>query len=402
MKLDYRHTTAALCGGLITGAITNNLPPLFFLIFRERLGVSLAGIALLVTLNFLTQLVMDLLAALFGDRIGRRVLLVASAILSSLGTLFLGVLPFLFENAFYGLLIATVLGACGSGLAEATSSPTMEDCPLRGKTAMMSFLHSFYCWGIVLVVLLTTAFLAVFGKEYWWLAAILFSLFPAANALFLAAVPIPEPKDRKEESTAPASSASPASPSLLCPAFLICLVMMVAAGASELSINQWISAFVEEGLSMDKALGDLLGTCLFALLMGSSRLLFALFSTRLAPVRLLLLLASVAAVAYPLAALSGTPAVSLIFCALLGLSVGALWPGTLSLTAARFPRGGTRMFSLCALFGDLGCSAGPALVGLVADSKGGSIGAGLATAAVFPLLLVFLLLLFSVGKRKPQ
>ena len=395
MKLNYRHTVAALSGGLITGAITNNLSPLFFLIFRERLGVSLSEIALLVTLNFVTQLIVDLLAALFAERIGRRPLLVASAVLSSLGTLALGVLPLLLQNAFLGLALATVAGACGSGLGESIISPTMEDCPLDRKAGMMSFLHSFYCFGVVGVVLLTTAFLALFGKESWWIASILFSLLPAVNALFLSLVPLPE----GEGSSATAASPVPA-PSFFCPIFLLYLFMMIAAGASELSINQWISAFAEEGLGLEKALGDLLGTCLFALLMGTARLSMAVLSARWPLSRLLLLLASATAVAYPLAALIKLPAVSLLFCGVLGLSVGALWPGVLSLTAERFPSGGTRMFSLSALFGDIGCSVGPALVGLVADREGGSIAAGLATATAFPVLLVLLLLLASVKRQK--
>ncbi len=396
MKLSYRHTVAALSGGLVTGAITNNLSPLFFLIFRERLGVSLSKIALLVTLNFVIQLIVDLLSALFAERIGRRPLLVASAALSSLGTLSLGVLPFLFADAFPGLVIATAAGACGSGLGESIISPTMEDCPLDRKASMMSILHSFYCFGIVAVVLLTTGFLAVFGKEYWWLAAVLFSLFPAVNAVFLALVPIPE--EKKAEGAA--VSASTPAPSLLRPIFLLYLFMMIAAGASELSINQWISAFAEEGLGLTKALGDLFGTCLFALLMGTARLLLAGLSTRWPLSRLLFVLAIASAVAYPLAALIKLPAVSLLFCGVLGLSVGALWPGVLSLTAERFPHGGTRMFSLCALFGDIGCSTGPALVGLVADSEGGSISRGLAIAGAFPVMLVLLLLAASLTSRK--
>lgn len=395
-SLTYRHTITACCLSSVTMAATNNLPPLLFLIFHESFGIPLSRITLLITANFVIQLTVDFLAALFADRVGYRPLIVLSGLFSAVGLCCLGTLPFLFSSAWLGLLLGDVLYALGSGLGEALVSPLVEACPTRNKAAMMGFLHSFYCWGSVLVILLSTAFLALGGKELWWLLPLLWATLPAFNSVALAVVPLPP-----MESAARPSAASTAPPHLSLlrrPLFWVFLVVMAAAGASELSMNQWVSAFAEAGLGIGKAVGDLLGPCLYVALMGTARLFFARMSERI-DLRLFLILGGLGGtLGYLLAALSPSPALALVGCGVVGLSVGMLWPGALSLAAARLENGSTLLFSLCALFGDLGCSLGPTAVGLIASLTGGSIARGLLLAAAFPLL--FALLLLAVGKEK--
>ncbi len=389
--LTYRHTVTACCGGSFTLAISNNLAPLFFLIFHDDFGIPLARITVLITLNFVIQLTVDLLAALFADRIGYRPMLVGSALFSAAGLLCLGTLPFVFENAMWGLLIADMLYAFGGGLGEAIISPTVEACPMKNKAGMMGFLHSFYCWGTVVVVLLSTAFLAAFGKGNWWLLPLLWSVIPIVDALLLAIVPIPELE---------AGERGDGVKGLLRrPLFFTFLFFMFAAGATELSMSQWASAFAESGLGVTKSVGDLAGPCLFACLMGVSRVFFAAKSEKINLPVFLTVSATVSVGAYLLAALAPDPALSFLGFAVSGLSVGMLWPGLLSVAAAHFPKGGTPLFSVCALFGDLGCSLGPTLVGLAADANGGDLAHGLLLATAFPAILAVGLLVLIGSKR---
>lgn len=391
MKLGYRHTITACCLGSVTLATSNNLAPMLFLIFHESFGISLSRITLLITLNFAIQLTVDLLAALLADRIGYRPLLMASAFLAALGLVSYGTLPFLLENAFAGLLIADALCAIGGGLGEALVSPTVEACPTKNKAAMMGFLHSFYCWGTMLVILLSTAFLAIFGKDAWWWMPLLWSIIPFANTVFFGLVPLPVLEGGEDEGAG-------VRPLLVRPLFWMFLVMMLLSGASELSMSQWASAFAEAGLKVSKSVGDLTGACLFACLMGLARVFYAKMSERIDLRRFLLASSVLAVSSYLLCALAKAPALSLIGCAITGLAVGMLWPGLLSLAAARFPHGGTPLFSLCALFGDLGCSLGPTLVGFAADARGGALSFGLLLASAFPLVLAVMLLCLGNGK----
>ena len=391
MKLTYRHTVTASCLGSVTLAISNNLAPMLFLIFHESFDISLARITLLITANFIIQLTVDFLAAILADRVGYRPLLMASALLAALGLVSYGTLPFALENAFLGLLIADILCAIGGGLGEALISPTVEACPTKNKAAMMGFLHSFYCWGTMGVILLSTAFLAIFGKDNWWLLPLLWSVLPFANTAFLGLVPLPALEGGED-------TGAGVRPLLVRPLFWGFLVMMLLAGASELSMSQWASAFAEAGLGVSKSVGDLTGACLFACLMGLARVFYAKMSERIDLRRFLLASSVLAVCSYLLCALVNTPALSLIGCAVTGLAVGMLWPGLLSLAAARFPRGGTPLFSLCALFGDLGCSVGPTLVGLAADAHGGSLSFGLLLATAFPLVLAVMLFCLEKGK----
>ncbi|MCI8553441.1 MAG: MFS transporter [Clostridiales bacterium] len=391
LKNRYRHTIFASYLGYIVQAIVGNFVPLLFLIFRESLGVPLPKITLLITLTFLIQLLVDWLSAFFVDKGGYRLCIVAAHFLAAAGLAGLAFFPSVFPDAWSGLLAAAVLYALGSGLIEVLISPIVEACPTENKTAAMSVLHSFYCWGTVLVILLSTLFLSVVGKESWRLLACLWALLPLVNAVYFLWVPLSRPV----EEGGGMSVRELASKGL----FWLIAVLMVAAGASEVAMAQWASAFVESGLGVSKAAGDLLGPCLFAALMGAARVVYAKFSEKVSLLVCMVGSGVLCVLAYLLTALSPLPAFSLIGCGLCGLSVGILWPGIFSLAAARFPRGGTTLFALLALAGDAGCVAGPALVGAAAGLSGGNIGRGLLTAVLFPLLLTAGALLYRRAGR---
>ena len=392
-KLTYRHTLYAGYLGYITQAIMNNLTPLPFLIFRDSFGIPLEKITLLITFNFFVQLFVDFLAAKFADRIGYRKCIVCAHIFSAAGLVGLAVFPHLFSDAFAGLAAAVILYAVGGGLIEVLISPIVEACPTPNKAAAMSLLHSFYCWGTVLVILLSTLSLTLFGKASWRLLACLWAVVPAANALLFARVPI--------ATLTPTHEGMALRELFSMKLFWLFVALMVTAGACEQAMSQWASAFAESGLGVSKAAGDLAGPCLFAALMGLARVFYAKYSER---VRLLPFMIGSGALcigSYLLAALAPVPLLSLAGCALCGLSVGILWPGVFSIAAAQCPRGGTALFALLALAGDLGCAGGPTAVGLVAGVHGDDLKAGLLAAAAFPAVLTLCSVLLQ-RRIRPQ
>ena len=392
-KLTYRHTLYAGYLGYITQAIMNNLTPLLFLIFRDSFGIPLEKITLLITFNFFVQLFVDFLAAKFADRIGYRKCIVCAHIFSAAGLVGLAVFPYVFSDAFAGLAAAVILYAVGGGLIEVLISPIVEACPTPNKAAAMSLLHSFYCWGTVLVILLSTLSLTLFGKASWRLLACLWAVVPAANALLFTRVPI--------ATLTPTHEGMALRELFSMKLFWLFVALMVTAGACEQAMSQWASAFAESGLGVSKAAGDLAGPCLFAALMGLARVFYAKYSER---VRLLPFMIGSGALcigSYLLAALAPVPLLSLAGCALCGLSVGILWPGVFSIAAAQCPRGGTALFALLALAGDLGCAGGPTAVGLVAGVHGDDLKAGLLAAAAFPAVLTLCSVLLQ-RRIRPQ
>jgi MFS family permease len=380
IRTDYTHTLYASYLGYVTQAIVNNFAPLLFLTFQREMGVPLEQITLLVTLNFSVQLVVDALSARLVDRLGYRFWAVTAHILASVGLVGLGLLPALLPTPFVGLLISVVLYAVGGGLIEVLISPIVEACPTQKKEAAMSLLHSFYCWGHVFVVLTTTAFFAIFGVARWHVMALIWAAVPLVNAFYFARVPINHLTE--------AGGGMKVRALFKSKLFWVFAMLMVCAGASEQGMSQWASAFAEAGLNVSKTVGDLAGPCLFAALMGLSRLLYARFSDRLPLGRTMAACAGLCVLGYGLAAFAPSPVVSLLGCATVGFSVGVFWPGTFSLAAAGCPAGGTAMFALLALAGDLGCASGPATVGFVADAAGGALRAGLPAAIGFPVLLL--------------
>ena len=377
-KLDYGDTLKASYIGYITQAIVNNLAPLLFLIFQESYGLSFQQITLLITMNFGIQLVVDLISATAVDRVGYKQSIVFAHIMSALGINAMAFLP-----GYKGLIVAVILYAVGGGLIEVLLSPIVEACPTQKKSASMSLLHSFYCWGYVMVVAGTTLFFSVAGKKNWRILCFLWALIPAHNAIQFAKVPIPSLKEE--------NSGSSWREWITGRIFWGFALLMMCSGACEQAMSQWASTFAESGLKVSKAAGDLAGPCLFAALMGSSRIFYAKFSEKIPLKRFMLLSGALCLVGYGLASFSLSSIWALAGCALCGLSVGILWPGTFSLAAKGLRGSGTAMFAFLSLAGDLGCLAGPAMVGLAAEA-GGSLQRGLMMAVLFPILLFIVLL----------
>ena len=389
MEKNYKKTLLACYLGFITQAITANFAPLIFLTLHNAYDISLGKIALIPTLFFFTQLLVDLFCAKFVDRIGYRVSVVASEIFSALGLVGLAVLPGMLKNAYAGILISVVVYALGSGLIEVLVSPIVEACPFPNKDSVMSLLHSFYCWGSVGVILLSTLFFGVFGIENWKILACLWAIIPLCNAFNFAVCPI-------EHLTEDGQGLGIRG---LCrlPVFWIAIVLMVCAGASELSMSQWASAYVEAALGLPKSVGDIAGPCLFAVTMGISRLFYGKFGEKVDLMKFMVFSGGLCLGCYLLAALSGSAALGLLGCILCGFSVGIMWPGTISITSRRIPLGGTALFALLAMAGDLGGSVGPYVVGLVTQRAGENLKAGMLAAAVFPVVLVASVLALRKG-----
>lgn len=382
MSFTYKHTIYASFTGYIVQAIINNFIPLLFLTFRTSYGIPLSKITLLVTFNFGFQLLVDLLAAGFVDKIGYRVSIVAAHVFAAAGLISLTFLPQMFADPFYGLLLSVLIYAVGGGLLEVLVSPIVEACPTDNKESVMSLLHSFYCWGHVGVVLISTLFFAVVGIENWRWLALFWALVPLVNTFFFSRVPIRHVIDHHERSFS-------LKQLLANKIFWIMVLMMIAAGASEQAVSQWASAFAEMGLGVDKAIGDLTGPMMFAVMMGVSRLFYGKYGEKIKLQRFMVLSALVCFGSYLVISLSPWPFVSLIGCAICGLSVGIMWPGSFSTAARNIPLGGTMMFAFLALAGDVGCAAGPTLVGMVSSVFDNDLKKGILTAIVFPVLLLF-------------
>ena len=379
-KLTYRHTQYASYLGYVTQAIINNLAPLLFVIFQDQFDIPLQKITLLITTNFCFQLAVDFIAARIVDKVGYRKCIIAAHLFAAAGLVSLAILPHVFVDPYIGLLTAVLLYAVGGGLIEVLISPIVEACPTDNKASVMSLLHSFYCWGTVGVIVVSTGFLALFGKDHWGLLACLWAILPLANAFFFTKVPIAQLCDD--------GSSMPLGQLIRSRLFWLFIVLMLASGASEQAMSQWASTFAEKGLGVSKTLGDLAGPCLFSILMGCSRVFYAKFSEKVDLTNFIIGSCVLCIAAYLLAALSPNPVLGLIGCGLCGLSVGILWPGVFATASARIPTGGTAMFAYLALAGDLGCSSGPTLVGMVAGAFSDDLSRGLLFAIVFPIVLI--------------
>ena len=389
----YRKTLVACYLGFVTQAISANFAPLLFLTFKSTYGITLEKIAMIPLVFYFTQLLIDLAATKLADKIGYRICVVASQVLSAAGLALLAILPEVFPAPFTGILIAVVLYAMGSGLIEVLVSPIVEACPFENKDGMMSLLHSFYCWGAVGVILGSTLFFSVFGIENWKILTLIWALVPLVNVFQFLTCPI----ERLVED----GEGLPLRRLLRLPMLWLMILLMICAGASEMMMAQWASAFTESALGVSKTVGDLAGPCLFAVFMGISRVLYGKMSERLNLTKSMLLSGLLCVVCYLLASLSPLPALALAGCALCGFSVGIMWPGTISLSSQRCPKGGTAMFAFLALAGDFGGTVGPTMVGSFSEMAGGSLKTGLFAAVVFPLLLVAALLVLYRRMKRP-
>ena len=392
MKQNYQLTMTACFAGYVVQAIVNNFAPLLFLTFQRSFGIPLEQITMLVTINFGIQLLVDLLSAAFVDRIGYKKTVILAQIFAATGLVLLALLPGII-SPFPGILTAVMIYAVGGGLCEVVLSPIVEACPTDNKEKAMSLLHSFYCWGHVGVVLLSTAFFAAFGIENWRILAAAWAVIPAVNALLFVKAPVPSLIQEGETGM----SFRELFTSRI---FWVLMLLMAAAGASEQGVSQWASAFAEQGLGVSKTMGDLAGPMFFAVMMGLSRLFYGKYGDRIRLDRFMIGSSVLCAASYLCVALAPVPVLGLVGCGFCGLSVGIMWPGGFSKGAAALPRGGTAMFALFALAGDLGCAGGPTAVGMVSGALGGNLKLGILSGVVFPLLVIAGVLLCAGLTRK--
>ena len=383
----YQKTLAACYLGFVTQAIAANYAPLLFLTFQNTYGISLRKIALIPAVFYLTQLLTDLGATRFADKIGYRICVVTSQMLSAAGLVLLAILPQILPVPFPGILIAVIFYAIGSGLVEVLVSPIVEACPFENKDGRMSLLHSFYCWGAVGVILGSALFFAAFGTENWRILTLIWALVPLVNVFQFLTCPM--------ERLVKDGEGLPLRRLLRLPLLWTMILLMVCSGASETAIAQWASAFTESALGVSKTIGDLAGPCLFAVFMGISRMLYGKMSGKLNLAKTMLLSGSLCITCYLLSSLSTLPVLGLIGCALCGFSVGIMWPGTISLSSQKCPKGGTAMFTLLALAGDFGGTVSPTMVGGLSELAGGNLKMGLLAATIFPILLVVGLLVLN-------
>lgn len=396
MKINYKQTISACFIGYIIQAIVNNFVPLLFVTFQKSYSIELSKITVLITINFVIQLCIDLASAYFIDKIGYRASALIAHGCSAAGLILLTILPELLPSAYAGIVISVIIYAIGGGLLEVLLSPIIEACPTGNKEKAMSLLHSFYCWGHMGVVLLSTAFFAIFGIENWKALALIWAAVPVFNGIIFTRVPIYPLVDEGEKGLTLKQLAASKT-------FWIMMLMMVCAGASEQSVSQWVSAFAEEGLGVSKTIGDLAGPTAFAALMGTSRLIYGKLGHRIDINKFMGFSCVLCIAAYLCISIVQNPAIELISCAVCGFSVGILWPATFSKASASIKGGGTLLFAMLALAGDLGCSAGPTLAGFVSGKFGNNLRAGILAAIVFPALLLLGLLLSrknSGGKIK--
>ncbi len=405
MKFTYKHTLAACYAGYITQAIVNNLPPLLFLTFHNVFDISLEKIAVLISANFIMQTAVDIASSKITGRLGVRRTMIAAHLCTAAGLSCMGIFPFILPDPFAGLLLASALNSIGGGLTEVLVSPIVDSLPGDEKASAMSLLHSFYCWGQVAVVLFSTLFFTLCGIESWRILTALWAIIPFMNAFLFAKVPLcPFVEDDSEE--------IPLKKLFGSRLFILFCILMLSAGASELAASQWASLFAEAGLGVSKTTGDLLGPCMFAVLMGTARLCYGIWGKKIKLIPMISASSVLCILSYAVMVFAPYPQLSLAGCAVCGLSVGIMWPGVFSLASEKYPNGGTAMFSVLALAGDIGCAAGPGLVGIfikLADNGGfglfpdsGAASSGLKTgllfAAVFPIIMLIGMKLLSRKK----
>lgn len=400
---NFKSTVFACYRGYITQGIVNNLSPLFFVLFQNKFGISYSLISALILCNFVTQVITDMLSVKYVNRIGYRKSAVIAHALAFSGLVMQGTLPNVLPAPYVGLVLATIMNGVGGGLIEVIISPIVDSCPGDAKASAMSLLHSFYCWGQVGVVLITTLLLRLIGEDLWFIIPILWSLLPLYNLFRFLKVPLTP--------TVPEEEKTPLKTLFTSKIFLVALLLMLCAGASELAMSQWSSLFAERALGVTKVIGDLLGPCLFAVFMGIGRTIYGVWGEKIHLTGAMVFCAALCILCYLGTALFENPWLSLLSCALCGFSVSLMWPGTFSLTSAAYPKGGTAMFGILAVLGDVGCSVGPALMGAMSGAVSGNakiaasfpnltadqlgLKSGMLFSAVFPAVILIGVLLLT-------
>ena len=377
MSKSYAPTKAACYVGYIVQAIVNNFLPILFIVFQNNYGLSYEELGRIIFINFFVQLFADLATPKIVDLIGYKGSSILCHALAAFGLTLMSVLPSVMSNTYFAIIICVIICAFGSGIIEVCISPMVELLPTKNKAANMAFLHSFYCWGQAITVIGTTVLIKLFGFTYWNFVPLIWAVIPFLNIFAFLKVDVIEPKNEKQTT---------AKELFKTREFVCFLIFMICAGASEISMAQWASMFAQQGLGVSKVVGDLLGPCAFAILMGSGRIFYGHFSKRFSVRKSLIINNILCIICYVLVGICNIPAVSLIACALCGFTVSLSWPGTYSLAVNRFKNGGTFMFSMFALGGDLGCSVGPWVLGAVADAA--TLNIGFIACAAFPLIML--------------
>ena len=394
LRKNFKATIAASCIGYFTQAILINFAPLLFITFRNEFGLTLAQLSVLIATNFATELIIDFLGTKYVSKIGYRRSVIIAQALSVMGLCMIPIMPKLMGNKFLALEIAMIFCGLGGGLIEVLISPIVEACPTKRKSAIMSILHSFYCWGQMGVVLFSTIYFRTVGIEHWEYLSLIWAIIPLVDLILFCFVPINTLVEESEES----SFKDLVKQKL----FWVFLVMMLCAGATELSMSQWASAFAEAGLGVEKWIGDLLGPCLFAICMGTARVFYAANSNKIGLKKGIFISAGICVVSYLIAIFSPIPIISLLGCALCGVGSGMLWPGTYSIATNRLPKGGVPMFGLLALAGDLGCLTGPYLTGMMSTAFDGNLKAGFLFSLIFPITLMVMVFILMKYFKKPD
>ena len=394
MKLTANHTVAACFTGLTIQAIVINLPPLLYLTFENEFGISLSKISLLIAISFVTQLLMDLTASKLPNLFNNRTTVVIGQVFCVCGLLGMALLPSIMPP-YVALIVATSLASFGSGIIEVMGNPIIEASPIKNKNRILSIMHSCYCWGLVLTVLLSTLFFKLVGIEHWRILFCLWAIIPAVNTVAFIFVPLPTMESAPTVTNKKDSAFRTFT-------FWVFFLLMLCAGAAEMTMAQWASSFAEMGLKVNKSTGDLLGPCAFAVLMGLARVIYAKFSTKLNLSKLMIVSASLCVISYLVTAFSPLPILSLVGCAVCGFSVGIMWPGTLCMATEKIPGGGVKMFALLALAGDAGCTLGPTAAGWIAEAFGNNLKISFVFSTVFPALIIALVTVLLIQQRKKR
>lgn len=332
-RIGYKHTVAASFTAFVVQAVVNNFAPLLFLTFQAQYGIELSKITVLITANFFIQIFVDLTAVLFVDRIGYRASTVLAHAMCATGLIFMTILPEILPSAFAGLLISVFCYAVGAGLLDITINPIVNSCPSTNSNQLLCLLHSFYCWGSVAAVGISTLFFALFSTDNWKIMSLIWAILPIVNAVMFTRVPIAPVVGEDEEKLS-------IKDMLKTKAFWIFMVLILCAGSSEQAVSQWASTFAEKALGLTKTVGDLAGPMLFSILMGVSRFMYGKFGNRINLDSMMLLSGCVCTASYFLISLTSSPILGLVGVAVCGLSAGILWPGTIGKMSSALHGGG--------------------------------------------------------------
>lgn len=409
---SYKTTINACYVGLFVQATVINLTPVLFIPLRAQFGFSFGQLGLLVLINFLTQVVSDILFSGVVDKYGYRKFLVGAHIMIAVGFTFFALSPLFMTNPYAGFIIGTFIFSAAGGLLEVLLSPIVNAIPTSHKSSSMSLLHSFYAWGQLTVVILTTLFLFAFGRQSWPIIMILWTLPPIINAvMFSKAKFAPIVPDEHREGYLK---------HIRNKFFIIAVLTIGFGGAAEVVMNQWASAYMEKVMLIPKVIGDISGMSMFALMLGLGRLLHGKYGARFDLSKIMLWGCAVAVVCYLTVAVSGVGFISLAACALCGMAVSLLWPGTLVITSEHFPLAGTWLFAFLAAGGDIGASIGPWIVGVISDNAvkinfiagiANNFGfdsvqmgmrTGILIGTLFPLSAFFCLFYLRNASKKPE